>query len=32
MNIVPRMIRRGISKEDCHRITVENPKRWLTFE
>jgi len=30
-NIVPRMQKAGISDEDINKITVENPKRFLSF-
>jgi len=31
INIVPRLLKRGIALEDVNSITVENPRRWLTF-
>ncbi|XP_061695858.1 phosphotriesterase-related protein [Syngnathoides biaculeatus] len=31
-NIVPKMLRRGISRAQVDKILVENPKRWLTFK
>jgi phosphotriesterase-related protein len=30
-SIVPRFLRRGISKNDIHRMLVENPQRFLAF-
>ncbi|XP_061549779.1 phosphotriesterase-related protein isoform X1 [Phycodurus eques] len=31
-NIVPKMLRRGISQTQVDKILVDNPKRWLTFK
>eukprot|EP01120_Amphizonella_sp_Union-15-10_P015522 TRINITY_DN800_c0_g1_i1.p1 TRINITY_DN800_c0_g1~~TRINITY_DN800_c0_g1_i1.p1 ORF type:complete len:394 (-),score=62.20 TRINITY_DN800_c0_g1_i1:24-1205(-) len=31
-NVVPKMLERGINKEDIITMLVENPKRWLTFK
>ena len=30
-SVVPKMKDRGISDEDIRKITVLNPKNWLTF-
>ena len=30
-NIIPKMLKRGISQEDVKMILVNNPKRWLAF-
>jgi len=30
-NIIPKMLQRGITREEIITILVENPKRWLTF-
>ncbi|KAI0219449.1 Phosphotriesterase-related protein [Lamellibrachia satsuma] len=32
MNIVPKMLERGISQETIDKIIVANPQRWLTFK
>ncbi|XP_041805535.1 phosphotriesterase-related protein [Chelmon rostratus] len=31
-NIVPKMLRRGISQHQVDKILIDNPKRWLTFK
>lgn len=31
-NIVPKMLRRGISQWQVDKILIDNPKRWLTFK
>ncbi|KAG7455096.1 hypothetical protein MATL_G00252790 [Megalops atlanticus] len=31
-NIVPKMLTRGISRNQVDKILIENPKRWLTFK
>jgi len=31
-NIVPKMLKRGISQETVDKILIENPKRWLTCQ
>ncbi|XP_063306842.1 phosphotriesterase-related protein [Pelobates fuscus] len=32
LNIVPKMLLRGISQKSIDKILLENPKRWLTFK
>ncbi|XP_071119429.1 N-acetyltaurine hydrolase-like [Haliotis cracherodii] len=32
INIVPKMLNRGISQEAVNKILIENPKRWLTYQ
>ncbi|XP_061151605.1 phosphotriesterase-related protein [Syngnathus typhle] len=32
LNIVPKMLTRGISQTQVDKILVDNPKRWLTFK
>ncbi|XP_077580460.1 N-acetyltaurine hydrolase [Stigmatopora nigra] len=31
-NIVPKMLKRGVSQTQVDKILVDNPKRWLTFK
>ena len=30
-SVVPKMIDRGIPPETVNKLTVENPRQWLTF-
>ncbi|XP_070555687.1 N-acetyltaurine hydrolase-like [Ptychodera flava] len=32
LNVVPKMLKRGISQEQVDKILIENPKKWLTFK
>ncbi|XP_077991728.1 N-acetyltaurine hydrolase-like [Glandiceps talaboti] len=32
LNVVPKMLQRGISQESIDKILIHNPKRWLTFK
>ncbi|XP_002735322.1 N-acetyltaurine hydrolase-like [Saccoglossus kowalevskii] len=32
VNVLPKMLKRGISQEVIDKITVTNPRRWLTFK
>ncbi|KAL3867583.1 hypothetical protein ACJMK2_040467 [Sinanodonta woodiana] len=32
LNIIPRMLKRGITQEAIDKIVKENPQRWLTFK
>ena len=31
-NIIPKMLTKGISQATINKITVDNPKTWLTFK
>lgn len=31
MNVIPMMKRHGFTDEEIRKVTVDNPKRWLTY-
>ncbi|XP_072044261.1 N-acetyltaurine hydrolase-like [Amphiura filiformis] len=32
LNVIPKMLRKGITQNQIDKITIQNPRRWLTFE